>query len=345
MYDPGQVLGLTDYWYIAAEARRLGRRPLGVTVLGRPLALFRRADGQPAAVLDRCAHRNAPLSHGRVDRGCLECPYHGWRYDGDGRCVEVPSFPADCTPPSRARVPALPAVESDGYIWVYPGDGPPPAAPFRFPHFGERGWTSFSMVTRFPAGAFACAENFLDCPHTVFVHQGWFRSRNAGEVRARIRRGADWVEAEFLGERDAESVVSRLLFPSSRPMVHTDRFLLPATTRVDYRFSPDRQFIITSQCTPVTAGETEVYTRITFRFGRIGPLVRLVFAPLSRRVIRQDVDILRLQTENLARFGRPHPTRVATDLLGPQIWRLWRRHRLGLPPDESTEEWEARLRF
>jgi phenylpropionate dioxygenase-like ring-hydroxylating dioxygenase large terminal subunit len=181
------------------------------------------------------------------------------------------------------------------------------------------------MKTSFAANAFACLENFLDCPHTVYVHTTWFRSRDAREVRARVVPCEDGVEVEFFDERKAKSVVSRLLFPSGRKMIHRDRFLMPTTSRVDYTFGPDRHFIITSQCTPTTERETEVYTVITFRFGQIGALVKLFFAPLARAIIRQDVKILQAQTEQLERFGESRFTFVESDLVGPHIWKLWQR--------------------
>ena len=323
MSATGPVMRLKEYWYIAATARELGSKPLARTVLGQPLVLFRQEDGSPAALVDRCAHRSVALSTGRVAGGCVECPYHGWRYRADGACVDIPSLRANQAPPPDVEVRAYPAVESQGFIWVYMGNRTPAAKPYRFAHLGEPGWSHFLMVTRFEAGALACLENFLDCPHTVYVHQGWFRSRNAKEVRASVRRGQDMVEVEFHEERDAESVVSRTLFPSQGKMVHTDAFLMPTTSRVDYRFGPDRHFIITSQCTPVSDGETLVYTVMNFRFGKVGPLVRLFFAPLSRKIIRQDRDILRSQSANLRRFGGSDFTFVETDLVAPHIWVLW----------------------
>ncbi|MBM3458425.1 MAG: aromatic ring-hydroxylating dioxygenase subunit alpha, partial [Armatimonadetes bacterium] len=312
--------------------------------LGLPLVLFRDDQGRAAALPDRCAHRSAPLSRGRVQQGCLECPYHGWRYNSAGECVHIPALTGP--PPRRRQLPlaALPTLERDGFIWVYPGSQALPPEPFRFPHLGESGWHSFRMVTRFPAPAFLCVENFLDCPHTVFVHQGWFRSRRTREVHARVRRGADWVEAEFAGERDAESVVSRTLFPGDQEMIHTDRFQMPAITRVDYGFGTERHFIITSQCTPVGPRETLVYTVMTYRFRRLGPLVRLFFEPLSRHVIRQDVAILRAVADNLERFERPGAVSLSCDLLGPQIWDMWRRARHRAPPAPQGE-WMAWLKF
>src|SRR5437879_2063940 len=124
------VTELKEYWYIAATSRELGRRPLGRTLLGRPVVLFRHRDGAAAALEDRCAHRSAPLSCGRVRDGCLECPYHGWRYRGDGGCAEIPSLGPGAAVPEGIAVRAYPAREQDGFVWVVTGDGPPPGPPF-----------------------------------------------------------------------------------------------------------------------------------------------------------------------------------------------------------------------
>jgi phenylpropionate dioxygenase-like ring-hydroxylating dioxygenase large terminal subunit len=316
---------LKEYWYIAAFASEVRTRPVARTILGTPLVLFRQADGAVAALLDRCAHRNMALSRGRVRDGSIECSYHGWRYGADGRCVEIPSLPNGAGPPVNVTVRSLPTTEKDGFVWVYLGSKKPAQAPASFPHNGEPRWTTFRMKTRFAANVFACLENFLDCPHTVYVHTAWFRSRHAKDVRARVVPYEDGVEVEFFDERAAKSVVSRLLFPSDKKMIHKDRFSMPTTSRVDYSFGPDRHFIITSQCTPISERETDVYTVITFRFGRIGPLVRLFFAPLARLIIRQDVDILRAQAEQLERFGESRFTFVKSDLVGPRIRQLWQR--------------------
>jgi phenylpropionate dioxygenase-like ring-hydroxylating dioxygenase large terminal subunit len=82
---------LRNCWYVAAwdhEVRRLsGLRRI---VLGEPLLLYRKADGKPVALEDRCCHRQAPLSNGRIRGDLVECGYHGLVYDPSGRCVEIP---------------------------------------------------------------------------------------------------------------------------------------------------------------------------------------------------------------------------------------------------------------
>jgi hypothetical protein len=143
---------------------------------------------------------------------------------------------------------------------------------------------------------------------------------------------------EFFEERDAQSLVSKLLFPSKSRLIHTDRFLMPTTTRVDYFFSNRRHFIITSQCTPISENHTAVYTTVTYRFGHIGRLVRLFFAPLCRRILQQDVDILGRQTAQLKKFGGEKFHFVESDLIGPPIMRLWKQAISGHSFDEELPE-------
>lgn len=332
-------LRLRDHWFIACRSTDLGGEPLARTILQQPVVLFRDAGGRAAALVDRCAHRNMRLSAGVVRSGDIECPYHGWTYDGTGRCTAVPAL---AELPSVA-VRSFPTAESDGYVWTWLGEGPPRSAQFRFPHCGEEGWTTFRMTTRFEAGAFACLENFLDVPHTAYVHRGWFRTRQARDVRAVVRREAGSSCVEFEETPERRSVVARLLFPRQGNLEHSDRFVMPATSRVDYVFGPDRHFIITSQCTPVGEHETDVYTVVTFRFARIAPLVRLYFEPLSRRILRQDVVVLRELTRQIERFGASSYRFIRSDLLGPEILRHWRAAVEGRSVEEQVEE--VTLRF
>lgn len=317
-------MSLKDYWYIAAESREVKQKPVGIVALNERMVLFRRDDGQVAALEDRCSHRNMALSLGTVASGCLTCPYHGWRFDAAGRCVQIPSLG------SRGRLPnhgvrAYPVREQDGYVWVYPGESIPESSPFRFPQYGEQGWTSFRMRTRFQASVEECLENFLDCPHTVYVHQGWFRNHDTRELSAMVRSNSDSIEVEFRGEAITRSLVSNLFFSKGKHLRHTDRFLMPNISRVDYDFGPGRHFIITSQCTPVGEYETEVHTVITYSFGRIAPLVRLLLEPICRKIIRQDVDILAAQTRQIRLFGGPQFRHVDTDLLGLKIQSMRKR--------------------
>ncbi len=319
-------------WMIACRSRELrADAPYATTIEGRHLVLFRDGHGAPAALDDRCAHRNTPLSMGAVKNGGLHCAYHGWSYRADGSVSEVPALPAGAQ--CNHAVRRYHAIEQDGFVWVSLHADAPVVKPLAFPHLNEPGWTSFTMKTRFAASVDACLENFLDCPHATFVHRYLFRAPTARRVRAVVRTLSDGAEAEFFDEPRVKSLVWWLLAPRGGEMRHTDRFIAPRTSRVDYVFPAGSQYIITSSCTELAPRETQVYTVISFRHGRIGPLVRLFFEPLSRRIIRQDVEMLARQGENIARFGGARYADTPADLLGAHI-RAWRS---GVPPAAGAE--------
>src|SRR3954469_10918708 len=106
-------------WYIAAEARELAREPLGRIYLEEPVVLYRKADGTPVALEDRCCHRRAPLSKGKVEGDSLRCGYHGFLYEPGGRCTWVPGTDRV---PSNARVRSYPVVEKHRWIWIWMGE-------------------------------------------------------------------------------------------------------------------------------------------------------------------------------------------------------------------------------
>jgi len=331
---------LSRYWYVACPSGRLRRRPRAVQLLSRHIVVFRTADGTPAALEDRCAHRGMPLAAGTIRGDCLQCPYHGWRYDKAG-IATIPAVPNGTS--SDCSIPAFQCREQDGYIWVCLDDAPLSAAPPKFPHCGEPGWTTFSLNNRFAAPVESCLENFLDCPHATFVHRSWFRSPTNRQVRCNVRGLDDGAVAEYFDEPRKQSLVWSLLSPARGPMQHTDRYIAPATTRVDYIFSANRHYIITSACTPVNDEQTDVYTVITFRYKVWGWLIRLFFEPLSRRIIAQDVATLKLQHQNLAKHTDSSFRIIEQDVLLPHI-RRWRRSlAAGKQPSSEAEPYDVQI--
>ncbi len=273
------------------------------TVLGEPLVVFRDAEGRVGVLADRCPHRNLALSRGKVTEDGLRCAYHGWAWAADGRCAKIPAScgGGDCP---AIRVKSYLAEEKQGFVWVWMGDEKPEVPPINFPAMGENGWRYFLMEREFEAAAFHCVENFLDVPHTAHVHRGLFRGEESKEIELEITGGADWIEAEFIGEERMDSWIGKLLVPEGSEIRHTDRFQLPFVTRVNYRMSEKRQYVVMSQCTPVSENRTRVFTMLAFRFEPLGALVNLVFKPFAGRILDQDVDILREQTEDLERTGK-----------------------------------------
>ena len=266
--------------------------------------MFRDTDGRTAALVDRCAHRNLALSRGKVTADGLRCAYHGWTWGADGRCTHIPAAcGGDC---GAIRLKSYITREQQGFVWIWMADEETReqlAEPLVFPHLGESGWRHFIMERVFDAEAFHCVENFLDVPHTAHVHRGLFRGEVSREIEMEITSGEDWIAAEFLGEERMDSWIGKLLVPSGSRIHHVDRFQLPYVTRVDYRMSEKRQYVVMSQCTPEGPERTRVFTYLAFRFVPLGGLIHLVFKPFAGVILNQDVDILRQQTEDLRRTG------------------------------------------
>ena len=294
---------MEDFWYVVAESRELGVRDvLGRQVLGEWLVVFRDGQGRPAVFRDRCQHRASRLSLGRVCDGKLQCPYHGWTYAGDGQVVAVPAEGPDHRPLASRRALVYEAAEADGYVYVRLASGTD-SVPFPMPHWQASGWGHVRLQNRFQNTVTNCVENFVDVPHTVFVHPGIFRTSRAQTIDATVRREGGTVVVEYQNETDNLGWFAWFLNPSRRPIVHVDRFLMPNITNVEYRFGPRRVFFITSQSVPVTDTETLVYTDLTFDYGMwtslAGPIVRYQ----GQAVIDQDIRALNQQMQVIDRYG------------------------------------------
>lgn len=167
------------WWPVAlSDAARDG--PHAVTLFGESLVLWHDGSGRAVLQRDRCPHRGARLSLGRVcDDGTLQCPYHGWRFDGQGACTAVPALP-DFRPTAAMAVPTLPLREAHGLWWTTCGDPSsarladlPATLPARRLILGP-----FDVATSAPRAV----ENFLDTAHFATVHAGWLGDAGHPEV-------------------------------------------------------------------------------------------------------------------------------------------------------------------
>ena len=372
---PLSVVTLSHQWFIACLSSELGAKaPLARVLQGVPIVLFRGEQGRPAALVDRCPHRNAPLSIGRIREDRLECAYHGWRFDGAGVCRGIPGLRADPGErlhdgPSRAEHPrshantpdeaprdqafersarsrraaAYAAREQDGFVWVYSTpDVEPRSDPFRFPLLTAPRYGCVRRVFEVESTLHAALENALDVPHTAFLHGGLFRTRRAPrEIEVVVRRGTDRVEAEFLGEARPGGLVGRLLAPSGGEVRHVDRFLLPSIAQVEYSLGSSH-LLITTAMTPVDATTTRFHAIASFRLPVPAWIVKLVMVPVATRIFRQDARILARQTETIRRFGGERFSSTEIDVLGPQIWRLLKQaEREGNPGRDAGDAAES----
>jgi phenylpropionate dioxygenase-like ring-hydroxylating dioxygenase large terminal subunit len=317
-------------WYVVAASRDLESRPKSVKLNGLPLVTFRDAKGQSVALLDRCAHRNAPLSAGRVVAGNIQCHYHGWEFDAVGSCKAVPGLCGEPDHPRR-RVPSFACRDSQGWVWVYSEpDVEPVVEPYEIPCADQPGYLTVREHLEMPGPLEAVAENALDVPHTAFVHAGLFRkNKDRAPIEVVIRGLEGGVEAQFIGEERPEGLIGRILAPKGGEVFHWDRFLLPSIAQVEYRLGERSHIVTTAALTPRTRNVTDLFATVAVRVPVPNPILRSIFKPVALRILKQDMEILRRQTTQIEQFGKEEFASTEIDVLGLRIKKLLREAATG----------------
>ncbi len=316
-------------WFVACRSSELRRRPLSLRLWGLPIVVFRAGDAV-GALLDRCPHRNIPLSGGRVVEGTLQCPYHGWRFRPDGACALVPGLSGA---PGRAQAATgFPVREQQGFVWIWGDlDAPPEGEPFRFRYADDRSYLTVRRRVHAQGSIHMVAENALDVPHTAFVHSGLFRSDRPERtpIRCVVERSADRVTCEYVGEARPEGLVGRLLSPSGGTVVHFDRFYLPSVVEVEYRIGDENHVLVNAALTPNDDYETTLHAVVSVRTRLPAWLLAPIVLPFALWIFRQDAHLLARQTRALQAFGEQRYASTEIDLLGPHILKLLQRAESG----------------
>ena len=169
------------YWCPVVASSEVGKRPVARTRFGQNLVFWRSGD-RLVCMPDRCPHRSAALSLGRINKinGALACRFHGLEFAADGQCVNVP-VEIDQRIRGDFCVESLPVREADGYVWIWRGAETEqhqelPAHPaLAGLHYGE-------ATTEWPAHYTRCIENVCDYSHLPFVHRTTIGARNRDPV-------------------------------------------------------------------------------------------------------------------------------------------------------------------
>ena len=306
-------------WYAVAVSRMLGSKPQRVMVEGRAFVIFRSGNALHC-LTDRCPHRFAPLSLGRVVEDTVECPYHGWRFDGSGRCRAMPGL---LEPVPNIVVPSHPVREQNGLIYISPG------APRGEPYAGSlsgRGTVSSVVENRVRSTLVDVAENILDATHTHFTHSGILRglSSRRYKVKVSITGGDGWVEARYQGEPRQEGIISRLL--EGERSISIGRFIAPGIAELEF-WGRDRINLSTTfhlhQEDDAHVGGFGVLTGPTQ--SGLGYLKALLFKPFFHVALRQDQVILNAARDNMLPDSKPVIGRL--DVLRPHIEAILRGER------------------
>jgi 5,5'-dehydrodivanillate O-demethylase len=188
---------LRHYWWPIAATVELTKNPVkAVTILGEHLTLYKDKSGELGLVGQRCAHRRFDLQFGIPEDCGLRCSYHGWLFDAEGQCIEMPAEPADSTFKDRVRIPSYPVQELGGLIFAYLGEQPAPLLP-RWDLFTMENSIRGIAAVEVPCNYLQCMENSADPVHVEWLHGHLFKyvlerqADAAGVSREQMSKVAD----------------------------------------------------------------------------------------------------------------------------------------------------------
>ncbi len=162
-----------NFWYPTLLSKDLTDKPQRVRILSHELVVFRDSSGKAAVLSDTCVHRGGSLAGGKVLKdNCIQCPYHGWRFNSDGVCTRIPSIGINGKIPPRARVDAYPVQEKYGIVFAFLGDLPESERPpiMEIEEYSKPGWRAQVVTYDVPINYERSIENGLDPAHNEFVH-------------------------------------------------------------------------------------------------------------------------------------------------------------------------------
>lgn len=163
---------IRNQWYIVLETKELKSSPIGVKRLNQNLVFYRDKDGKAVCLVDKCSHRGAKLSQGKIIHSSIQCPFHGLEFDPEGKCIIIPANGKLAAVPENFNISSYPTYENHGFIWIFNGQR---SAVINEPEFFDNiedcklfyrtvqdPWTvHYSRVI----------ENQLDVAHVPFVHK------------------------------------------------------------------------------------------------------------------------------------------------------------------------------
>lgn len=302
----------SDQWWPVAYLRDLDPlRPARFTLLERDLVIWwDRESGLWRAFEDVCPHRFVPLSEGRINgAGQLECPYHGWSFDGSGTCRSIPQMGDGAAPEARrSSCQALPTATGQGLLFVWSGD-PASANPQTLPLVPllreegagwADGWIVQDTFRDLPMDALTLLENVLDVSHVPFTHHRTVgRRENAAPVELEITREGDdgfeglWEEGPRRGRLGSQLT----------------RFRAPQLMWHDLTAKGFGRILTVVYAVPIRRGECRLFARFPFQFEAAAPRLLLGLRPRwlqhigNHKVLEDDQVFLHWQERVLAAAG------------------------------------------
>ena len=288
---------LKNFWYGIEHSQKVKIKPITICFMGHDLVLYRGSEGQLIALDGRCVHRGTELSAGWLEGDCIRCPYHGWRYEADGICSDIPANQSNASIPKRAKLRSYPVREQYGLIWLFWGDLPiddcPPIPPL--PEFGTAGWQTVTGEFNWSGHYTRVIANTIDMAHAPFVHASAFGRKSAPAVPEYKLELGEWSASGFITFETKPAYSLKFILGSDPPDgVFRATFYMPNISRVDLKFGKF-QFVLFLVHLPVSESQTVTKWLHIRNFIRT-PLADSFMARDVVKTFTQDNNAVRLQS-------------------------------------------------
>ncbi|MGB9695573.1 MAG: Rieske 2Fe-2S domain-containing protein [Caldisericaceae bacterium] len=286
---------IRNQWYAVLSSHDVKDKPVGVTRFGEKLVFWRGKDNSVNCIADKCAHRGASLSLGKIVDEHIQCPFHGFQYDGSGRVVEIPANGKNTPVPPNFKVNSYKAIEKYDFVWVWYGNSEPQGEPrffddidgsFVYSEFTDPWKTHYSR----------CIENQLDVVHLPFVHYNTIGRGNKTLVDGPVLEWKDKEKFYFY--------VFNRLDDGTPPKKPEDLKGQKSTVYLEFIFPNvwqnhiDDNFMIAAAFVPIDNENTLVYIRSYVKLTKFKPIDRLIAAvskPGDKIILHQDRRVVETQ--------------------------------------------------
>ncbi len=286
---------IENQWYAVLASKQLKKgKMLGVTRLSKKLVFWREGD-QVNCIFDKCCHRGASLSGGKLVAGHVECPFHGFLYDGSGKVQVIPANGKGAKVPDRYRVNSYPCLEAYGFIWVWYGKWSQELPDIPFFEELKSGYVSGGFSETWNVHYTRAIENQLDVVHLPFVHKTTIGRGNRTLVNGPVVTWQDNLMTFYVkNEEDIGQIPKR---PGEineyRKLFHL-QLLMPNV----WQNVISERFRIVAVFAPIDESSTHIYVHIYQNIIK-APLLKDVFsffgAMGNRVVLHQDRKVVLTQ--------------------------------------------------
>ncbi len=293
---------IENHWFVLAHSKDIhSGKPTAIKVLNKDLVAYR--DGKAIVVFDdECPHRRAPLSKGKVKDGCITCPYHGWKFNKDGVCTNIPGLINQKK--LNTQLSSYQTFEANNIVFINFSTDLVASNPHIAEHVKSEQHVTYYYGIDIGCNYIDLAENFLDPFHTPILHPGLIRSdQKRSKNKVNLKRIDSGFEFHYDKLKKQSGAFS---FLGPNVLKDLGRFILPSTVDLEFISAKGLEFANSMYLTPKSESSCRAHFYVSIKNNLLYRAWFKLFGGLVlKRVVKQDKAILELQSKILQKYDEP----------------------------------------